>query len=139
MGVSARRLGALHKSDRADRASKRLRREPTLGEQRLWKGLRKLEGAHFRRQVPLGPYVVDFACHASRIVVEVDGDIHKLPDVAERDVERETWLKGRGYEVIRFSNEESIFNTGSVLQRLAERLGANTPTPNPSPQGGGGL
>ena len=137
MGVSARPLGALHNSDRAASAAKRMRREPTLGEQRLWKQLRKLGGVHFRRQVPLGPYVVDFACHAARIIVEVDGDIHRLPEVAIRDADREAWLIGRGYQVIRIPNEQAIFATPAAIQRIVEQLTADTPTPNPSPQGGG--
>jgi very-short-patch-repair endonuclease len=128
----------LIKTDRADRAAKRLRREPTRAEQHLWKVLREIETAHFRRQAPFGPYVVDFVCHRSRLVVEVDGAVHAQEEVRAKDVVRDAWLNGRGYTVLRFPNEQALFNTGSVLERILSALAADTPTPNPSPQGGGG-
>lgn len=138
MGVSERTPGALIKTDRADRAAKRLRREPTRAEQHLWKVLRGIETAHFRRQAPIRPYVVDFVCHRSRLVVEVDGAVHAQEEVRAKDVVRDAWLNGRGYTVLRFPNEQALFNTGSVLERILSALAADTPTPNPSPQGGGG-
>jgi very-short-patch-repair endonuclease len=127
----------LIKTDRADRAARRLRREPTRAEQHLWKSLRKIEGAHFRRQAPFGRYVVDFVCHRARVVVEVDGAVHSDEEVRAKDIERDAWLNSRGYLVLRFSNEQAISDTGSVMERLVSVIGARTPTPNPSPQGGG--
>ena len=108
-------------SERADRTAKRLRGATTLAEQRLWKALRKLDlnGSHFRRQAPFGPYIVDFVCHAVRLVVEVDGGIHRHPEVAARDAEREAWLTQRRYAVIRVSNAEALYDTETIAQRIA--------------------
>ena len=137
MGVAARAPGALVKTDRAHRLARRLRREPTRAEQHLWKSLRKIEDAHFRRQAPFGRYVVDFVCHRSRLVIEVDGAVHELEEVQAKDIERDAWLVSRGYLVLRFSNEQALFDTGSVIEAIVSKLGAGTPTPDPSPQGGG--
>ena len=138
MGVPERTPGALLKSDRADAAARRMRRAPTYAEQRLWKLLRETR-LHFRRQAPLGPYIVDFVCHEHRLVVELDGGIHNLPNVIARDEVRELWLTGRGYRVMRFANEHAVSDTTSVVQMILARVSADTPTPNPSPQGGGEL
>ena len=127
--------GAMLKSDRADAQARRMRRALTYAETRLWKLLRQTD-LHFRRQAPIGPYIVDFACHQHRLVVEPDGGVHDLPEVAARDAERELWLTGRGYRVMRFANTQS---PDDVLSMIFARLSADTPTPSPSPQGGGGL
>ena len=136
MGVPERTPGALHKSDRADASARRMRRAPTYPEKRLWKLLRETD-LHFRRQAPFGPYIVDFVCHEHRLVVELDGGVHSLPDVAARDAERDLWLTGRGYRVMRFLNEQAVSDTPGVVQMILAHVGADTPTPNPSPQGGG--
>lgn len=111
----------------------------TFTEKKLWKALRKLElsGSHFRRQAPMGSYIVDFVCHAGRLIVEVDGGIHDLDAVALRDQEREEWLRGRGYAVLRVRNEDVARDVEAVVRLITGRLGAGAPTPNPSPQGGG--
>ncbi|WP_304170996.1 endonuclease domain-containing protein [Phenylobacterium aquaticum] len=131
--------GALHKSDRASGLSKRSRRVPTRAEAKLWKGLRRLEiqDTHFRRQAPIGTYVVDFICHSARLIIEVDGGVHALDQVALRDFERETWLKGRGYRVLRVSNDEVMSDITSVLERIVAALSADTPTPTPPRKGEG--
>jgi very-short-patch-repair endonuclease len=82
-----------------------MRSEPTHAEAGLWKHLRRFP-VRFRRQAPIGPYVVDFVCHRARLVVEVDGGIHERPDVALRDVERQQWLTSEGYNVMRFTNRQ---------------------------------
>ena len=137
VGVRERTPGALHKSDRADAAARRMRRTPTYGEQKLWKALRQTD-LHFRRQAPFGSYIVDFVCHAHRLIIEVDGGVHRSERVAARDVEREAWLVGRGYRVVRVSNDEAIGNPYAVVDRILSSLRVGTPTPSPSPQGGGG-
>ena len=136
MGAPPRTPGALHKSDRADRAARRMRRDSTFAEKVLWKALRRLEDHHFRRQAPFGRYIVDFVCHCSRLIVEVDGGIHNLDEVIARDAEREAWLTSRGYRVIRFSNNQATDAEATVAAILAE-IGAGAPTPDPSPRGGG--
>jgi very-short-patch-repair endonuclease len=127
-----RRAGPIQTSQRADGAAKRFRKAPTLPEQRLWKALRELDlnGSHFRRQAPFGPYVVDFVCHRARLIVEVDGGIHNLPSVAERDSEREAWLRGRGYDVVRVSNEDALYESASVVGRIVRLLSANEASPS---------
>ena len=139
VGVQARTPGAIHKSDRADRSAKRMRRSPTYSEALLWKELRKLklDGSHFRRQAPMGAYIVDFVCHGARLVVEVDGAVHDLPELAARDLEREDWLNGRGYSVFRVRNEGLSEDLHLVVQAIMYELRSRTPTPDPSPHGGG--
>jgi very-short-patch-repair endonuclease len=77
----------------------------TWSEKRLWQELRKLD-ANFRRQAPIGPYFADFATHARKLVIEVDGGVHeRLDDVALRDGERQLWLEGEGYTVLRVEDD----------------------------------
>jgi len=92
--------------------------------------LRKLDlnGTHFRRQAPFGPYIVDFVCHRARLIVEVDGGIHKHPVVTARDAERETWLRSRGYSVVRITNQDAMFDPFGVATRIAGLIGSNNPT-----------
>jgi very-short-patch-repair endonuclease len=95
-----------HQGYRADATARArsMRRRMTWSEQRLWPELRKL-CANFRRQAPIGRYFADFACHAQQLVIEVDGGIHeRLPEVAARDFERQQWLEGQGYRVLRFTD-----------------------------------
>jgi very-short-patch-repair endonuclease len=89
--------------------ARRLRLTPTDAEIRLWSRLRRkqLEGFRFRRQHPLGPYVVDFFCAARKLIVEVDGGQH-----AEDSAVRANWLEARGYRLIRFWNNDVLANTG---------------------------
>ncbi len=112
-----------------------MRNAPTFAERTLWKVLRTSD-LHFRRQAPFGPYIVDFVCHRHRLIIELDGGIHNLPSVAARDAERQAWLTGRGYRVMRFRNNDA---PDEVLQVILAGISADTPTPNPSPQGGGEL
>jgi very-short-patch-repair endonuclease len=97
--------------------ARRLRANSTAAEVLLWRELRKLEirGTHFRRQVPIGPYVADFACMASRLVIEVDGSQHgEVPNKA-RDNKRTNWLEAEGYRVLRFWNNDITQNPAGVL------------------------
>src|SRR5262245_55156384 len=87
-----------------DRA-KRLRRELSLPEALLWTAIqgRKLQGLQFRKQHPIGPYVLDFYCAAARLAVEVDGGSHSLGDRPARDDRRDAWLSAQGIETLRIS------------------------------------
>jgi very-short-patch-repair endonuclease len=86
--------------------SRSFKRRMTSSEQRLWKELRVLD-ANIRRQAPVGRYFADFACHAQKPVIEVDGEVHdRLAEVAARDLERQHWLEGEGYRVLRFTNRQ---------------------------------
>jgi very-short-patch-repair endonuclease len=142
VGVTANRSpeqAARFKSHRATRLGKRLRAKPTKAERLLWETLRRssIEGTHFRRQAPIGSFVVDIACHRARIIVEIDGGAHNAPDAAARDAKRQAWLEGRGYLVLRFSNAEIEADAEAVASRIIGHVGARTPTPGPAPQGGG--
>ncbi len=101
--------------------AQRLRREAPFTERKLWKRLRRdaLAGLHFRRQQPIGRYVVDFYCSAVRLVLELDGPSHDDLIAAEKDAIRTRWLNERGYRVLRFSNEEVQADIERVLGIIA--------------------
>ncbi len=77
----------------------------------------------FRRQQPLGPYIVDFVSFKRKVIVEVDGGQHNEREGKERDKERAAWLKERGYQVLRFGNNEVLANIEGVLEKIDEVLG----------------
>jgi very-short-patch-repair endonuclease len=84
-----------------------------------------LEGSHFRRQVPIGPYVVDFACMAAHLLIELDGSQHSDSVNALRDEARTRWLEKEGFRVIRIWNNEIVQNINGVLERIyAEIFGS---------------
>jgi very-short-patch-repair endonuclease len=116
--------------------AKRLRRDLTDVERKLWRWLRDrgLGGAKFRRQHPIGRYVVDFACVEAGLVVEVDGGQH-----AERraqDAARTRYLEAQGFRVIRFWNNEVSENIEGVMATIDSAL--EKPSPQPSPASGRG-
>ena len=102
------------------RTAKRLRENATDAKDLLWRRLRRfpVSGTHFRRQVPIGPYVADFACMAARLIVEVDGSQHGRDDVRRRDERRTRWLEAEGYRVLRFWNNDLTTNMDGVLQAI---------------------
>jgi len=101
--------------------AKKLRSDMTDAERRLWYRLRahRFDGHKFKRQVPVGPYVVDFACLGRKLVVEVDGGQH-----AENasDVVRDRYLEEEGFRVLRFWNNDVLRNTDSVLEMILGAL-----------------
>jgi very-short-patch-repair endonuclease len=114
-----------------------MRASPTDAERKLWWPLRyrmPVEGTHFRRQVRLGRYIVDFAGHRARLVIEVDGGQHAEQSAA--DTERTRFLEAEGYRVLRYWNSDVLTNINGVLEDILSAI-TTTPTPNPSPQGGG--
>ena len=94
----------------------------TEAEKRLWYLMRRhhLEGKLFRRQVPIGSYVIDFACLAERLLIEVDGGQHAAQ--AEQDAQRTAWLEQRGFRVMRFWNNDVLGNTEGVLEMIVAAL-----------------
>ena len=104
--------------------ARQLRQRQTDAERALWARLqnRQLGGIKFRRQQPLGPYIVDFISLERRIIVELDGGQHGEDKEGARDEERTAWLKGRGYEVLRFWNNEVLINMEAVLERIMEAI-----------------
>jgi very-short-patch-repair endonuclease len=117
--------------------ARRLRREMTDAERKLWWHLRRLpvEHSHFRRQATIGPYFADFACHQRRLVIEVDGGQHNRPDHVVTDAERSAYLRSQGYRVLRFWNNEVLKNIEGVMERIlaALRGGEADPPPLPPP------
>ncbi|MFS8035902.1 endonuclease domain-containing protein [Xanthobacter sp. AM11] len=117
-----------------------LRGTQTDAEQRLWTELRghRLTGMSFRRQHPLGPYVVDFICLPARLVIEVDGGQHYTPEGLARDRRRECFLADRGLTVLRFSNLDVLNNMSGVLETISTFATGGAPPPPPSPASGRG-
>lgn len=121
-----------------------LRRSLTEAEKRLWSRLRdrQLRNAKFRRQQPIGPYIVDFVCQEHRLIIECDGSQHVESDSDRR---RDAWLRNKGYHVLHFWNNDVLANTEGVLTAIFEALGeVPSPTstseqarksPYPLPQG----
>jgi very-short-patch-repair endonuclease len=85
--------------------------------------------------VAIGRYVADFCCLKAKLIVEVDGNQHGYDANIARDQRRTAYLASQGYTVLRFSNREVMTETNGVLEAIYARL--STPTPDPSPQGGG--
>ncbi len=116
--------------------ARRLRRERTEAEDRLWERVRdrRLQGFKFRSQAPIGAYVADFLCSEAKLVVELDGSQHV--DEAARDKQRTGFLVSQGYRVIRFWNHDVLARMDAVCEAILEALtaphpGARAPVPLP--------
>ena len=125
--------------------AKRLRTEMTDAERRLWYLLRahRFSGYKFKRQVPIGRYVLDFVCFDRKVVVEADGGQHAD---SSTDRSRDEWLQGQGFRILRFWNNDVLKNTQAVMEVISNALetsGAKSPSPGslrspPSPTRGEG-
>lgn len=113
--------------------AKKLRRNSTVGERILWFRLRnrKLDGHKFKRQHPIGRYVVDFVCTDKKLVIEVDGSTHMSEAAASRDRSRQKWLENKGYTVLRFWGDEVKNDIKGVIERIRGKCGI-LPSHNPS-------
>ena len=105
--------------------AREMRREPAVYERRLWKLLRdrRLAGLKFRRQFVFedGPYIADFICFRHRLIVEADGPRHD----PERDAERDSWLRGQGFRVLRFANQVIETRGHEVVAAILAAAGVN--------------
>src|SRR5258708_39876749 len=103
------------------RKATELRQNATDAERRLWSALRdrRLQGYKFRRQHPIGPFVVDFACTKHRLVIEADGGQH---NESLSDARRTAWLESQGWHVIRFWNNDVLGNTEGVVITVLQAL-----------------
>ncbi|KZD25347.1 endonuclease domain-containing protein [Tardiphaga robiniae] len=120
--------------DRQRYFARKMRTEPTNAERVLWPRLRHdiaLAGSHFRRQAPIGPFIVDFASRKAKLVIELDGGQHDWQ--READAKRTAYIEAPGYRVLRFWNHDVLENIDGVLQVIQSVV---TPIPDPSPQGG---
>jgi very-short-patch-repair endonuclease len=122
--------------------AKALRANMTDAERRLWYLLRahRFQSFKFKRQVPIGGFIVDFVCFDRRILIEVDGGQHAD---SEADAGRDRWLQHQGFRVLRFWNNEVLNNTDAVLELILGALSAAAPSPGtlrapPSPARGEG-
>ena len=99
-----------------------LRNNPTEAERALWKHLRlrQLEGQKFRRQQPVGRYIVDFVCFEKKLIVEVDGGQHS--EQVGSDAERTARLEAQGFRVLRFWNHHVLSEIGAVMESIREAL-----------------
>lgn len=100
--------------------AREMRHAPTPAENLLWRQLRNraLNGLKFRRQVPIGPFIVDFYCHEYRLIIEVDGDTHA--ETEAYDASRTEWLENGCYQVVRFTNTEVKGQLDLVLTCILE-------------------
>ena len=114
-------------------AARKLRRNQTDAERRLWNYLRdrRLDGWKFRRQHPIGSYVLDLYCADAMLVIEIDGGQHDYDEHREHDEKRTAYLVSQGLKVMRFWNNEVMENTKGVLEAIREAL---SPSPQPSPR-----
>ena len=97
------------------------RNHETEAESVLWKFIRGDQlGVHFRRQHIIGPFIADFACLPKRIVIEIDGGYHQLPNQQVSDTERSEWLEKMGFKVIRFTNKEVLCNLEETIKIIKE-------------------
>ncbi|QEX19325.1 DNA methylase [Hypericibacter terrae] len=107
--------------------ARRLRKDATDAERKLWSALsgQQLDGFKFRRQVPIGDFIADFACLSARLIVEVDGGQHDAE--REKDAARTAWLNSRGYRVIRFWNNDVLANLEGVVRTILTALHDHPP------------
>ena len=108
------------------RRARALRNNPTDAEKHLWQKLKskQLNGYKFRRQFPIGNYIVDFICLKEKLIIELDGGQH-LQQVSY-DKQRETWLKGQGFRVLRFWNDEILNHVDEVLEKILSELDSSS-------------
>jgi len=106
-----------------------LRKNMTLSEILLWKKLRdrKIFNTKFRKQHPIGIFIVDFYCHEYKLVIEVDGEVHNNEEVNEYDLGRTDMLNNFGIRVIRYTNEEIIYNIDWVITEIHKVITELTP------------
>ena len=111
--------------------ARELRKTMTDAERLLWKRLRRrqVHGLYFRRQHPIGPFIADFACIHTRLVIELDGGQHM--QASDKDAARTRWLEQSGYRVLRFWTNDVLTQIDAVLQVIA--TGPPGPPPSPPP------
>ena len=131
-------VSASQESEKVDACvprARKLRRDMTDAERKLWWHLRRLpiEHSHFRRQATIGPYFADFACHERRLVIEVDGGQHNEPENVAKDEVRSTYLQSQGYRILRFWNNDVLKNIDGVMETILTAMHQHEASPPPLP------
>jgi very-short-patch-repair endonuclease len=118
-----------------------LRADSTKAEQKVWRVIRahRLNGVGFRRQAPIGPFIVDFVSHSAKVVIELDGGQHYDNQHEARDARRDSFLRAKGFRVLRFSNYDVTTNLEGVWDVIAAAIGQSVAPYPPSPASGGGI
>jgi very-short-patch-repair endonuclease len=114
-----------------------LRRDSTDAERTIWNavGAHRIGGTSFRRQTPIGPYIVDFVCHDANLVIEIDGGQHFEPKHIKREARRDAFLSAKGYQVLRFNNHDVMTNRQGVLETIAAAVAHALSPPLPRKRG----
>lgn len=117
--------------------AKEMRNKPTEAERMLWNVLsnKGMDGLKFRRQHIIGEYIVDFVCLEKRLVIEVDGSIHNVPEQMEHDKIRTEWLESKGFKVVRFLNHDVLNDLFNTIESIRKELSTTNGAP---PSGAGG-
>ena len=107
-----------------------LRKNSTDAERLLWAALcdHRMNGAGFRRQVPIKNYIADFVCHAAKLVIELDGGQHFSDQAEKKDAARSAVIEAQGFKVLRFSNQDVMTNRTGVLETIAAAVAERAPT-----------
>lgn len=139
LGKSKENSYFFNSSKASFKKAKALRENQTEAESLLWEALRnrQINGMKFRRQHTVSSFIVDFYCHESLLVIELDGSIHDDPEVAERDKIRTGVFLEMGLQVIRFKNEDVINDINAILLKIKTFTNQQS-VPSPSPAWGGG-
>jgi very-short-patch-repair endonuclease len=118
-------------SDRLRTNARALRKNSTDVERILWSELRghRLNGASFRRQVPIKNFIADFVCHTAKLVIELDGGQHFSDQAEQADAARSAVIEAQGFQVLRFSNHDVMTNRAGVLETIASAIAERAPTP----------
>ena len=118
-------------SSRLRSNARALRKNSTDAERLLWAALRghRLNGAGFRRQVPIENYIADFVCRAAKLVIEIDGGQHFSDQAERRDAARSAVIEAHGFKVLRFSNHDVMTNRTGVLEAIAAAVVESPPIP----------
>ena len=130
-------------SERQRSRAKQLRQTMTRAETLLWRYLKagRMDGVGFRRQTPIGSYIVDFVCFAAKLVIELDGESHDFDDRQRADQRRDAFLASEGFRVLRFTDEPVMSNLEGVVEAIREATSAGASGSPPSlslPHKGGG-
>ena len=109
--------------------ARELRNNPTEAESFLWDHLHNIKGIRFKRQHPILYFIADFYCHKAKLIIEVDGGYHTIPEQYEYDKNRNTDLEELGLKVIRFTNEQVLFEIENTLYIIEKEIKERTPNP----------